>query len=915
MQPYNVALDLARTLLAQQAQPTRQSIRAVIDQIAPLAPGLTDADRQRLADDLEYRFNIWVGRHSLLEDQTGHEPWLAQHRGAINWEFWQRYRRYLEKDRDLPPNVVRDLHETTDTVLGQLEHPEREGRWNRRGMVVGSVQSGKTANYLGLICKAIDAGYRLVIVLAGMLNNLRSQTQVRLDLGVLGFDTRLNLEFDQANQRIGAGAMAGEPLLIVNSMTSSAENGDFSRTVARNITVPLGGRDPMVLVVKKNKSVLENLIAWSRSVRGELDPVTGRRIIRGVPFLIVDDEADHASVNTNEFMDEDGRIDPECEPTTINRLIRNLMHLFEKRAYVGYTATPFANIFIHPEARAEAAGDDLFPASFIYNLKPPSNYIGPAEVFGLDADPDAGTEGVAGLPIRRPVTDSAAFIPPKHTKHLDLTDKALPPSLQEAIRVFILSCAAKLARGMESTHSSMLVHVTRFNDVQAQVADKVRDELEYLQRQLEFGPDPKSRDLFEELERLWNEDFQRTTARIRECIDDPKITHLPWSDLQVYLRTAASRIKVKVVNGTAGDALDYADHGSGLWTIAIGGDKLSRGLTLEGLCVSYFTRTSRMYDTLMQMGRWFGFRPGYVDLCRLYTNPVLIGWYRHIAGASEELRSELDHMADVHGTPLDYGLKVAAHPDGMIVTAPNKMRAAQMARVSYSGAISESVAFALDEDNAQANYTAFDTFLGSLLQSPNKKNGCLVWEDVLGANIADLFSSITTHPLSWRAQTEALEKYIRNQTIQNELKKWTVALVASGRGKPLSVGGQDIRASVRNPNGSETDQKYSIGRLVDPQHEWIDLSATQFDNALNATADDWAKDASKQGRQPRRPSGKQVRRQRLAENGLLLIYPIDKYVPDTEIPLIGFAVSFPFSENAEAVDYAVNRVAWEQEFG
>ena len=140
-----------------------------------------------------------------------------------------------------------------------------------------------------------------------------------------------------------------------------------------------------------------------------------------------------------------------------------------------------------------------------------------------------------------------------------------------------------------------------------------------------------------------------------------------WEEVSSQLPDVVSDIQVRMINGTAKDALDYSEYeGAGLKVIAIGGDKLARGLTLEGLCVSYFLRASRMYDTLMQMGRWFGYRPGYLDLCRLYTTPDLSEWFGHIADAAEELREEFDIMAATGATPREYGLKVQSHPVLMV---------------------------------------------------------------------------------------------------------------------------------------------------------------------------------------------------------------------------------------------------------
>lgn len=302
----------------------------------------------------------------------------------------------------MPPDVVTNLHDLTDMVLERIEDPNRPDKWDRRGMVVGSVQSGKTANYTGLINKAVDAGYKLVIVLAGIHSNLRSQTQLRIDEGVLGFDTQKSRKLNQDNRWVGVGQLPGERLHI-HSLTSSAEDGDFNKKIAETIGVMIGS-DPVVLVIKKNSRLLSNLLKWVLHVAGVDDAKTGKRVVRNVPLLLIDDEADNASINTKSRRDEN---EDEDSVSAINGKIREILASFEKSAYVGYTATPFANVFINPEAQTEKHGEDIFPRSFIINVKAPTNYVGPAKVFGLDGDADAGIPSSVGLPIIRHVDDHA----------------------------------------------------------------------------------------------------------------------------------------------------------------------------------------------------------------------------------------------------------------------------------------------------------------------------------------------------------------------------------------------------------------------------------------------------------------------------------------------------------------------------
>lgn len=708
------AMDQARKMilasLDSNSVHTREEIRRNTIELAPVARRLygNDIDEETLIREIEALCNVWIDMATTLEDSKGHDVWLPVERSKIAWNFWQRYRRFLEEDEQMPPQSARRLDEITDQLLGLLERPGRAGAWDRRGMVVGQVQSGKTANFVGLICKAIDAGYRLIIVLAGSHNSLRSQTQIRLDNGVLGFDTRQRMAFDQSNLRTGVGRLPGAPLYHIHSLTNGTERGDFRLTVARGANFMVGGADPVLLVVKKNASILKNLIKWATYIQRQRDPQSGQTQVHGVPLLVIDDEADNASVNTNEVpLDADGKVLDDYEPTKINALIRQLLNSFEKSVYLGYTATPFANIYISQSVDTTKYGEDLFPRSFIVNLPVPSNYLGPARVFGMEANPAAGLEPTTAIPIIRLVDDQDAWLPNVHRS--SQVPGPLPASLRQAIRSFILVCAARTLRGQGNKHSSMLIHVTRFVAVQAQIVGQIKEELAVLQRRLEFGDGKAADQLIEELRELWLTDFEGTLENFPEDLRESVPSHR-WDELAAVLPEAAGRIEVRQINGTARDVLAYDEHPEGLHCIAVGGDKLSRGLTLEGLSVSYYLRASRMYDTLMQMGRWFGYRPGYADLCRLFTTAELTGWYRDITAASEELRGEFDQMAALGETPEQYGLRIRSHPGGLLITAAAKMRDGIQVDVSFSGTISETIVFSRDKADIDDNFALTEGF-------------------------------------------------------------------------------------------------------------------------------------------------------------------------------------------------------------
>jgi hypothetical protein len=916
MSAYETARNMVQQLLKGEQSPTPELIREKVKSIVAVLPqlGFSEViDTELLIRELETLYSIWMAQGTILEDQQDHIPWLPDRKAEINWDFWDRYRRYLEEEKGWSPATVDRLEQLTDSILERLEEPQRPGDWSRRGMVVGQVQSGKTSNYTGLICKAVDSGYKLIIVLAGLHNSLRSQTQLRLDEGFLGWDSQNNRAFDTGNRFIGVGLIPTSKQLRALPVTSSAEKGDFSKRIADQCGAAPGGADPILMVVKKNKTVLTNLVKWALTWAKQ-DSQLGRKVVKDYPLLIIDDEADNASVNTKEvILNEDGIPREEQEATAINKLIRQLLNSFEKTAYVGYTATPFANIFIHDKVDTNEYGKDLFPRHFIINLPAPSNYIGPVQVFGLDADSSTDLESVTGLDIVRIIEDQDEWMPTGHKKvHVP---PYLPASLKEAIRVFILSCAVRFRRGQVNAHNSMLVHVTRFTDVQELVNQLVKDELTSLQRRLRYSEGNALNQVLSEFEYLWNNDFVPTSQSIVGTELQPTIPFPEWNDISPILHQAAARIQVKKINGTAKDILDYWGSPNGLNVIAIGGDKLSRGLTLEGLSISYYLRASKMYDTLMQMGRWFGYRPGYLDLCRLYTTDELVEWYQHITVASEELRKEFDYMANMSATPEEFGIKVRTHPSGLIITGANKMRNGTVMQLSFAGTISETYLFYKDENVIRRNLKATEDLILGLGTYAVEKNN-FIWKQISGSKIVDFLTNYQSHPNARLANTRSLVDYIQAQLKQNELASWTIALISKNKAENKhTIAELEVGLTYRKNDADPSLPEYRLpkSRLLNPPDEMLDFSPSVQEEIINITKER-RQEAGKPESKSKTPDGKVIREKRNPRNGLLLLYPLDPKAINSEIPVIGFGISFPSSNSAKSVEYKVNNVYWEQEF-
>jgi hypothetical protein len=902
-------------------------IDAKIDLVLAMSPKWQEAlYRQAVIDELIRRFSFWIGTDATLKNNEGHLDWLNATRKR-DWRYWQRYRELLERKHSL--SMVDALDRSTDSVLELLEDPAREGAWDRRGMVVGHVQSGKTSHYSGLICKAADAGYKIIIVLAGLHNNLRSQTQMRLDEAFLGYETAAFGA--DALKPVGVCEFDTDPSIRPNYATNRSESGDFNSKVARNFGITPEQR-PWLFVVKKNKTILERLLVWlNNHVANATDPDRGRRIVTHLPLLLIDDEADNASVDTKDVArDENGKPDEDHQPTAINSAIRRILWSFSRSAYVGYTATPFANIFIDERGITREEGPDLFPDAFIINLSAPSNYVGPAKVFGSRSE-----EGQReGLPLIRKVDDFSGWLPTGHKNgYYPLYEgrDELPPSLRTAINAFVLACAFRRLRGQEAEHSSMLIHVTRFTSVQKVVHSQVETYVRHLRQRL-HRKTPASLSVLEDLKCLWEADFVPTTTAIPDDFvgTDNEFASLTWEEIEAVLAEAVSDIQVRMINGTAKDALDYADNSkTGLKVIAVGGDKLARGLTLEGLTVSYFLRASKMYDTLMQMGRWFGYRPGYLDLCRLYTTSDLVEWFEHIADASEELREEFDLMAASGATPRDYGLKVQSHPT-LMVTSSIKMRNARDLYLSFSGSLSESVTFYRDDQTVRRNFNAALRLIETLNVpevNPQRKRGDTthnwkgyLWDAVAPELVISFLEEYRSHCEAHKANSALIAPFIRSVVAKNELTDWTVALIGGGQERHYQFN-ETIAVDMlrRKPDGDFPD-RFSIGRLMSPRDEAIDLDETQWLEALARTRAAFHKDAGRNAsrQEPDLPNGPAVRAARSKERGVLFLYAIDPLSLNARgeadlPPVIGFAVSLPRSDSGTPVKYRVNNVFWEQE--
>lgn len=566
-------------LVAGQERPTEDSIRETIAlmRVSPMFADVTDEQAELLARQVEERVGISMGIGAVVSDAEW-VPWLndAKAAGRIDPYYWNRYRSLLQKKR-LPRDVIASTDEVTNRILDRMGNPHDTNPWDRKGMVVGHVQSGKTANYTGLVCKAADAGYRLIVVIAGIHNNLRNQTQARIDEGFVGRDTGRLEKRDTRDKPKIIGVGTFDDRRVPVSLTTTLK--DFNKATATTNTSQIASyKEPVVLVIKKNSRTLANLVDWLREHSvGRYSEMVDQ------PMLLIDDEADNASINIKYGKEEVSRI---------NGQIRDLLGLFRRSCYVGYTATPFANIFIDPDSKDEMDKQDLFPRHFIIGLDAPSNYFGARKVF-LDGVPDGEDESPLHL---RYITDNGDLLPVKHTIGHPVTE--LPDSMVDALRAFLVARAIRNLRGQKAQHASMLVNASRFTGIQNLLRNRLIEQLRTIEDAVRVdGARPDA-------------DRNPVIAALRDCWAMEYAEAWPdWSAVREALLPVVASASVISVNKDSPGSLDYDTTGeNGLTVVAVGGFSLSRGLTLEGLTVSYFLRNSMMYDTLMQMGRCVDFR-------------------------------------------------------------------------------------------------------------------------------------------------------------------------------------------------------------------------------------------------------------------------------------------------------------------
>ncbi|HEY3924650.1 MAG TPA: Z1 domain-containing protein [Acidothermaceae bacterium] len=714
---------------------------------------LAEPDLETVARRLMERLAIDVDLGSVITSRD-YEPWLEARKRDIDWGRWLAFKQLLVKQgRSL--KVIDKTDELTDKILDLTGDPAKKGAWARRGLVLGDVQSGKTGTYLGLFNKAADAGFRLFILLAGNTEVLRQQTQARVDESFIGRDSSKVIPRKGANvtpsKHIGVGLIRKD-LAQASGMTTAIRDFRQSSYEASNITVQTDATHPYVFVVKKNKHVLAALLAWLR----EQAQASGGKL--AVPVLMLDDESDYASINTNS----------ETDPTAINQAIRDVLARFSRSSYVAFTATPFANIFID-----HGVENDLFPRDFVYSLEAPSNYVGSARTFGTTEQ--VRTDALTDL------DDVEEWIPLGHKSQLRVVQ--LPASLTDAVDTFLLSNAIRDLRGDTDKPRAMLVNVSRFKAVQRQVFEFLTESV------------GKTRSAVE-LHHADTGTQHSVILRLRDRFEtEYSGLAFGWDEVLQQLPKAISDVRVRLFNSDTDKRLTEEDA---QWDrparmIAVGGDVLSRGLTLEGLCVSYFYRRVTASDTLMQMGRWFGYRDGYEDLCRIWINADAADNYRFSSDSIDELRTDLRLMLRQNLTPEDFGLAVRKHPGALLITARNKMKNAQLASRTIGLAGRRLETTTLEPDHTQ-NRADLEWLIGAVELDADynaTRAGWHRWQSVDRELVAEFLARYgrLAPPSDPFFSGDTLSKWARSAKAE-KLARWDIAIVngTKGRDRTLALG-------------------------------------------------------------------------------------------------------------------------------
>ena len=776
------------------------------------------------------------------------------------------------KDKNWSEKAINDINSSTTNIIQKLSHPKSD-EFSKCGIVVGYVQSGKTANYAGLISKTIDCGYNLIIILSGIHNNLRDQTQRRI-------------ENDLSLSNPGK----VDPNRQINYLTSVGDN-DFDDTYHPSLLMT---PNPKIFIIKKNYTILKRLLGWFE--------LHDKDELSRFSTIIIDDEADNATIDVSndkisvesEMESPDDLID--SDPSEINKHIRLIRNLFKKVCYIGYTATPFANVLIDPFDVDPVYGDNLYPKDFIISLPKPLGYCGTSELFPFISNVDS-YEGI-------PPNEKIYIVEEQDHQHLINSnslryDQLIPNSLKIAFYHFLITAVIKNHRKVSELNHSFLIHLHHEIDKQHFVFEKFSSFFDLFMNQYKMQT-PHDSDIIKDIDGYHDYAHQFLSTLDGENLSFEKENLA--EQIKLDTRIILQELEILEVNSESDSELDFnSDKPS--YKIIIGGNRLSRGLTISGLTVTYFTRTSNYYDTLLQMGRWFGFRPGYEDLVRLFTTSENYYWFSWLSEVEESIRLDIARYENIEDvTPLTLAVRVKTHP-GIHVTSPIKLRNVQHVQASFDGRFSSMKNIFLDAQNLQNNLNILNRFISDISYVSDHQiiNDTPVWKNIHPTYCTNFINELSIPDNDPSFPRKLILNYIKKHVEEfNELGNWSVVISNKKNAKTnITINDLDI-GLVNRTKYKNLD---SLVFLEDFKDFSLDLGDDQSQfRKKNGNAD---VNAIKASRHP--------------DNPIMVIYIIDKdsdtwrsneqahgpfFKLDEESQhIIAISLLLPFSPNAERNDY------------
>ena len=799
-------------------------------------PSITCDEFRSIVNDV--RDYLELGEDTVVHIPAATIPMANDHDYSLNTMIgsaWMAYKKRLI-DNKFSPEAIKNITDSAYSILNKLSL-DTQASGPIKGLVVGNVQSGKTANMAGLIAMAADQGFNMFIVLSGTIENLRIQTQTRL--------------FDDLK-----GATNVAWVSIDNVSTSPTYDQALSK-------LSLGDefKQRYLTVCLKNSTRLENLLTWLKK------DLKARKKLK---ILLIDDEADQASINTakqaSSLTEEEKK-----ERTKINRMISNI--LINKDAdnevvetqfcalnYIGYTATPYANVL-----NEKPGPESIYPSNFVCCLPVSKSYIGPQHIFGIE-----GTN-VDGMDIINNIEDADI----KEIKDVYGGKTKMPEKLEQALIWFYCCLAIRRHQGVNKP-VSMLIHTSQAQPHHEKMAILIRKWFANLDA---FSFLEKCEKVYEkETSQFTLSDFKNSYSNY----DGGTIQNYPqFSDIANELLKIFNGGLVSILINSEGDAeysegvhlcIDNCSHSFiendnehirllypsdknpvpfATGFIVIGGATLSRGLTIEGLVSTFFLRTSKQADTLMQMGRWFGYRKGYELLPRIWITPNARKQFKFLSLLDYELRQKMKYMEENGIKPELVGIQIKRHPCKAFldVTAKNKQQAATLTEVDFSGITTQTTIFFGAIETIKSNLSTTDTFIKNL-GTPISKNeleqkhanseGALLWLNVDSDKVVDYITSLSFPKNdSSVLDLNLFKKWFGKISSENKMTNWNVVVAGldKNNAKTRMLGGHKVCLVNRSQiDNGHNDGKIRIGALRAVKELYVDIdletkSLTDYDKA------------------------------------------------------------------------------------